>query len=247
MNVSMDLTVIACYALLRAIPSLLEGWTNVQAERHRADDEVAAPTPVLTPRPMYPKHVPSLPIGDEWSYEVKFRGRRALAVKERNRVVLYSAGCSLQVDALRDIRRALGGLDAETAVLDGQLVPITPWHRAWWPDLARHSVIYAVFDLLRVNDDVWLERPLTERRAALSALPLRGPAVQLRPVPATAEEVIALLRKLGFDAIAKRRDSPYEPGVRSDHWRLMKIPPANDAIGVSTTAVEIARELPIGV
>ena len=65
-----------------------------------------------------------LPVGAEWTYEVKWDGYRALAIKDRERVQLLSRN---QKDLTRDypaIVAALRGLKASRFVVDGEIVAL---------------------------------------------------------------------------------------------------------------------------
>lgn len=95
------------------------------------------------------------------------------------------------------------------------------------------------FDILRDGPKWIIDSPWTERRTHLEALlhavaPKRGRsattdaiALHLRLAPsvrAKGDVMLARARKLGWEGvIAKRVDLPYEPGVRADQWRKLKI------------------------
>ena len=66
--------------------------------------------------------VDALPTGDEWPYEAKFDGYRALALKDGAGVKIRSRkGNDLTAD-YPAIRQALGALKATSAVIDGEIV-----------------------------------------------------------------------------------------------------------------------------
>jgi bifunctional non-homologous end joining protein LigD len=65
-----------------------------------------------------------LPVGRPWTYEVKWDGYRALAVKDRGRVKLLSRN---RKDLTRDypgIAGAVAKLSAPSLVLDGEIVAL---------------------------------------------------------------------------------------------------------------------------
>ncbi|HEX5828934.1 MAG TPA: hypothetical protein VFY23_15525 [Candidatus Limnocylindrales bacterium] len=117
---------------------------------------------------------------------------------------------------------------ARSAVLDGELVTVDAAGRADDEGLrARLSgqpgrpVALLVFDILHL-DGVWLLRtPLEKRRAALKRVLRPGDEVVV--VPAIAGEGRALHAAVSAQGIAgvlaRRRTSPYLPGVRSRLWR----------------------------
>jgi bifunctional non-homologous end joining protein LigD len=91
--------------------------------------------------------------------------------------------------------------------------------------LARDSpVSYVIFDLLWLDGHSLMERPYSERRERLLELGLTGDR-WLTPdnVVGRGAEMLAATREQGLEGvIAKRLDSPYEPGRRSPCWIKVK-------------------------
>lgn len=79
---------------------------------------------------------------------------------------------------------------------------------------------YVAFDLLALDDEILIERPYTERRAALEALDLG--AVTLTPVAWDAEGARAWLHE-EEGVIAKERDAPYRPGERTGMVKIKRV------------------------
>ncbi|HST56551.1 MAG TPA: ATP-dependent DNA ligase [Solirubrobacteraceae bacterium] len=77
--------------------------------------------------------------------------------------------------------------------------------------------IYVAFDLLALDEDSYLEHPLTERRAALEALLARpefdGAPIELMHTVATAQAAEPWLSS-AEGVIAKELSAPYLPGMR---------------------------------
>jgi bifunctional non-homologous end joining protein LigD len=65
-----------------------------------------------------------LPIGDEWSDEVKWDGYRTLALKDGNRVQLFSRNLKDVTKQYPAIARAVGQTKAPAALIDGELVAL---------------------------------------------------------------------------------------------------------------------------
>lgn len=152
---------------------------------------------------------------------------------------------------------------ARSAVLDGELVVVDDAGRADDDGLRARlngqpgrPVALLVFDLLHL-DGVWLLRtPLEKRRAQLRRVLRPGDEVVM--VPAIAGEGRALHDAVSAQGIAgvlaRRRTSPYLPGVRSRLWRAIpaatgeapSTPPAADTEGSGGTAPVLAlfRRLP---
>jgi ATP-dependent DNA ligase len=162
---------------------------------------------------------------DAHLFEVKWDGYRAILSTEGGKAQLWSrSGRSLLPDF-----PSLAALAAEVrseAVLDGELVALGEDGRPDFSRLRRRlpPLCYIAFDLLREGGRDLCPRPLAERRARLEELVCPQGALALSA--ALPREGVALFREVearGLEGVmAKRLDSPYLPGVRSDAW--LKIP-----------------------
>jgi bifunctional non-homologous end joining protein LigD len=68
--------------------------------------------------------VDRLPEGDDWIYEVKFDGYRALLIKNAASVQVRSRNNKNLTDAYPALREAGLRLSARTAVVDGEIVAV---------------------------------------------------------------------------------------------------------------------------
>ena len=175
--------------------------------------------------PMECLSVSKLPEGLEWLWEIKLDGYRALAVKKRTGLTLFSRRKKSFNRQFAHIVEALADLPDGT-VVDGELVAIDNSGR---PDfnLLQNSraeasrIHYYVFDLLR-----WKGRDLTglsliERRGLLKSLVvIRDKRIRMSDhVTATPEALLSAVREQGLEGIiGKRKDSLYQPGKRSGAW-----------------------------
>jgi len=179
-------------------------------------------------RPMTATAAPALPVGAEWTYEVKWDGYRALAVKDGRRVQLVSRNLKDLTSTYPAIAAAVHTLQHKTAMLDGEIVALDAKGRPSFQALQHratsslHLVFYA-FDLVQLDGRDLTRRPLDERRARLAALELTPPIFLSDPLPGSPERIEAAVRRLGLEGVvAKRRDSRYEAGKRSDAWIKVK-------------------------
>src|SRR5687768_17080186 len=89
--------------------------------------------------PMAALLVDALPTGDEWIYEAKFDGYRALALKDGISVKIVSRkGNDLTAD-YPAIRQTLAALKAKSAVLDGEIVAFDEFGRPSFQHLHHRS------------------------------------------------------------------------------------------------------------
>jgi DNA ligase D-like protein (predicted ligase) len=169
--------------------------------------------------------VSRLPEGDRWIWEVKLDGYRALAVKSRSGLTLFSRRRKSLNRQFPYIVEALADLP-EGTVVDGELVAINDSGR---PDfnLLQNSraeasrIHYYVFDLLCWGDRDLTRLPLVERRALLKSLVVvRDKRIRTAEyVEAAPKDLLAAVREQGLEGIiGKQKDSHYQPGKRSGAW-----------------------------
>ncbi len=189
-------------------------------------------------RPMLATPSAALPTGAEWAYEMKWDGVRAIAVVERSGVRLASRNGNDVTVAYPELQPLAEALELP-AVLDGEIVAVDDAGRASFQrlqarmhlrdpgaiaQLAREvPVAYMVFDLLWLDGHLVTDADYTQRRGLLEGLELRGPFWQTPSTSDDGEEAFEISGQLGFEGvIAKRVDSRYEPGRRSQAWRKVK-------------------------
>jgi bifunctional non-homologous end joining protein LigD len=188
--------------------------------------EIRCLVPVRFVRPMLAASAGQLPVGDSWTYEVKWDGYRTLALKSGSRVQLMSRNLNDATARYPSIAKAVADLGGDVALLDGEAVALDerghPSFQALHLGAATTLVFYA-FDLLHLNGRDLARMPLEERRARLAVV-TRGTQVrQSDPLPGTAQQIEAAVRALRLEGVvAKRRDSPYEAGKRSNAWVKVK-------------------------
>ena len=165
-----------------------------------------------------------LPEGSEWTYEVKWDGYRAQAVKQGATVTLASRNLKNITRQYPTVVSAVASVHARDAVLDGEIVALDPDGKPSFQALHHAethgvSLVFYAFDLLHVNGRDLTREPLDQRRARLRDV-VDGSAVLLSDVlPGRVAAIVAAVRALGLEGVvAKRRRSVYTPGRRSDSW-----------------------------
>jgi bifunctional non-homologous end joining protein LigD len=209
---------------------------------HRMDPPADA-----TREPM-PEHVKpmlaragSLPSDEHaWAYEIKWDGVRAIAYSAPGELRLESRNLKAitgQYPELAPLNRALG---SHVAILDGEIVAFDADGLPSFATLQRRMhvgapaqakrlakdapVTYMIFDLLWLDGHSLMTLPYGERRERLSALGLNGAAWQTPDhLTGKAEDVLAATAAQRLEGVvAKRLDSPYEPGARNGSWLKIK-------------------------
>jgi bifunctional non-homologous end joining protein LigD len=166
----------------------------------------------------------TLPDGAGWSYEVKWDGYRAQAIKQGSAVSLASRNLKNITRQFPDVARAAAGLCTQAVVLDGEIVAIDGEGRPSFQALHHAateglSIVYYAFDLLHLNGRDLIREPLDQRRTALRKVVEGSEVLLSEPLPGSATQIADAVRGLGLEGvIAKRRQSTYTPGRRSDSW-----------------------------
>lgn len=162
------------------------------------------------------------------SVEPKVDGWRAQVVVSGGQVSVRTRSGRLVTEAVPHLAR-LGECDVDV-IFDGELVagaglPDDFYEVAGMMALRSKSPSFVAFDVLRVGGVNAMPAPYRERRQVLCEL---ADAMNVTVVPsfdgADLDMVFAECERLGIEGIvAKRNDSPYRPGIRSNDWRKAKI------------------------
>jgi ATP-dependent DNA ligase len=164
----------------------------------------------------------ALPEGEEWAYEPKLDGFRAIVFVDGEEVYIQSRGGKELARYFPELSFAPGRwvLDGELVIrdADGNLEFDSLQERIH-PAQSRIELLskeipagYMVFDLLAEGDESLLEAPLSERRARLEAIAVEA-GLELTPLTPDAAQAERWLGSIE-GVMAKQLDAPYEPGKR---------------------------------
>ena len=187
-------------------------------------------------KPMLARLAPA-PFSDkDWIFEVKWDGFRAIAYVNEE-VSLRSRNDKELIDNFPELKE-LTQL-AQNTVLDGEIIILNKGKVNFQALLERGRVVspteiefrtsqspaaYVVFDILEKDGKPLLNLPLMERKKILKTTVKEGPHVLLEDfVEEKGEAYYKVALDKGLEGImAKKKDSIYEPGVRSGNWLKMK-------------------------
>jgi bifunctional non-homologous end joining protein LigD len=173
--------------------------------------------------------VDALPTGDQWLYEAKFDGYRALVMKDGTKIKILSRKGNDLTDSYPAVKKAAETLGVTSAVIDGEIVAFDDSGRPSFQQLQHRSakgtaIRYFAFDLLHLNGRDLQAEPLTSRRAALRRLLAGSNLDYSDELPGTPDDVVHAITEVGLEGVvAKRRDSRYEAGKRSGAWQKLKV------------------------
>ncbi len=171
-----------------------------------------------------------LPVGEQWSYEPKYDGFRAI-------VFVDGEQCYIQSRAGKPLARYFPELSFAPGryVLDGEIVidagdggqDFDALQQRIHPAQSRIELLaeetparYVAFDLLARDDDAILALPFAERRAALEAAV--DEPITLTPLtrdPVAAEPWL----HSGEGVVAKEQGAPYRPGQRVGMVKVKRV------------------------
>ena len=124
--------------------------------------------------PCQPVLAHDIPTGPEWIHELKWDGYRIVAWREGSRVCLWSRTGRDWADAFPWIAEALGRLEVESIIIDGEAVCLLedgrPDFHALRSSQACRDARLVAYDLLGLNGEDLRRMPLHERRKRLAAL-----------------------------------------------------------------------------
>jgi bifunctional non-homologous end joining protein LigD len=166
---------------------------------------------------------------EEWVYEVKWDGYRALGFVNKGTVELKSRNDKSFSDKFYPVTAALRKWNVN-AIVDGEIVVISENGVASFSDLqnwrseADGELMYYVFDILWLEGRDLTGLPLTERKMILESVAPDHSIIQVsRLFTESGLEFFDAAKKMGLEGIiAKKAGSLYHPGLRSKEWLKIK-------------------------
>ncbi len=165
-----------------------------------------------------------------WLYEVKWDGYRALAFINNGKVDLKSRNDKSFNDKFYPVYRELEQWDVN-AIVDGEVVVLKAdglsdfGSLQNWRSEADGDLMYFVFDLLWLDGEDLRRKPLSERKKMLrTIIPEDGMIRFSDSFEVKGTEFYESARRMGLEGIvAKRTDSLYASGQRTNDWLKIKV------------------------
>lgn len=192
------------------------------------------------------------PFDDEdWLFEIKWDGYRAIAECNGEKIKLYSRNGISFNEKYERIVNALTKLKHE-AVLDGEIVVLDKNGHASFQQLQQYEdnpgghLVYYVFDLLFLDKKDIRHLPLTDRKALLKKLlsAVSGPLIRYNDHVMKNGKAFftAAIKKKMEGVIAKKADSEYAVAIRSKEWLKVKNRTSMEAVITGYTAPQKSRK-----
>jgi bifunctional non-homologous end joining protein LigD len=196
---------------------------------------------VLPLEPMLLSAADSPPAADdEFGYEVKWDGMRALCRVDEATIAIWSRRGNDFTGAFPELRGLTAALRGRSAVLDGEIVCMGPngrtsfnsIRRRWAPGTVRSASLMAqkypatfvAFDLLEIDGHRVIDESYERRRDRLAQLELASPNwITTGYHVGNGHALLKASREQGLEGIvAKRLRSRYRPGARTSDWLKIK-------------------------
>lgn len=168
---------------------------------------------------------------DDWYFEVKWDGYRAIAVIDDGKTELYSRNGKSFTEKYYPLTESLkkwkmkAVFDSELVVLDRKGISDFSSLQNWRSEADGDLVMY-VFDLLWFEGKDLMKLPLGQRYSILREIfPSGDDRIRLSEIfPANGRDFFRAAEDLGLEGIiAKKADSVYSPGYRSKNWLKIKV------------------------
>jgi DNA ligase D-like protein (predicted ligase) len=211
---------------------------------------VGRTSPPVWIKPQLAKLVEKAPDGPEWTHEMKLDGYRMHARLDAGRAQILTRRGNDWTDKYPAIAKAIVGLPAQNAYLDGELCGVLPDGKTAFnliqnaTDTGEGSLVFFLFDLLFLDGENLMALPLVDRKAQLASL-LRDASDTLRYTDhqiGHGPEFHRLACQHGLEGIvSKRTNSRYEPDRRA--WLKIKCLNREEFVVVGWSDPEGSRHL----
>lgn len=188
---------------------------------------------------------------ENWIFEIKWDGYRAIAEFTDKQLKLYSRNGLSFIEKFPSIAEALTTLKHD-AVLDGEIVVLDETGKPDFQKLQHYEentelpLIYYVFDLLFLNGKDVRQLPLLQRKELLQDLLSKNKNELIRYCDHVQTNGINFFKASAKQKlegiIAKKSDSVYTCGIRSKEWLKIKNVNSREAIIVGFTKPRNSRE-----
>jgi bifunctional non-homologous end joining protein LigD len=189
--------------------------------------------------PMLATPSDSLPESSDWLYEIKWDGVRSLAYIQKGTLKLVSRKGHVMDSQYPDLARIPELLQAETAILDGEIVAFDEQGRPSFAHLqprimataknasqfARSQpVTFFVFDLLYLDGCDLRQAALIERKRLLAALVKPSPLIRVSDhFLGNGPALMDVARQNGLEGVIAKRTLSRYVSKRSNDWLKVKV------------------------
>ena len=186
---------------------------------------------------------------DEWIFEIKWDGYRAVAEKNKNEVRVYSRNGLSFLGLYPAVANALLQIQGDV-VFDGEIVVLNEKGKPDFQKLQQYdhnpslTIQYYVFDCLAYQGKSMMNTPLSERKRIAQKIIGDNRVIKYSDhVHRDGVEFFRKVTEMDLEGmIAKRSASLYVPGKRTSDWLKIKNHNTQEAVIAGYTAPRGSRE-----
>jgi len=187
--------------------------------------------------------------GENWIFEIKWDGYRAIASFINGKTELYSRNNISFKERYIPVASALTGF-SNNVVVDGEVVALDEsglsrfqYLQNWQKD-QQGELVYYVFDLLWIDGYDITHLRLVERKRILQQILPAGDVIRFSDhVEENGKQFFELAKKQGLEGIiAKNKSSTYDFNLRSRNWLKIKAAARQEAVICGFTAPRASRQ-----
>jgi bifunctional non-homologous end joining protein LigD len=187
--------------------------------------------------------------GEDWIFEIKWDGYRAISSVINGSVELYSRNNISFIERYTPIVNALKDF-ANDVVIDGEIVALDEnglsrfQYLQNWQSEQQGELVYYVFDLIWIDGYDVTQLPLVERKKILQQIIPESDTIRYSDhVEKKGKEFFGIAKKQGLEGIiAKNKNSSYDLSVRSRNWLKIKTAARQEAVICGFTAPRASRQ-----
>ncbi len=194
-----------------------------------------------------------IPDSTAYLYEVKWDGIRALISLDEGAITIRSRSGRDITGLFPELLESELAFRASGALFDAEIVCLQPDGKPSFEDTvkrlrqsteagisrarARHPAVCYVFDCIYLDGRPLTNEPLHRRREWMADALKSDSPFRLSEGVEEGADLLAAAMELGLEGVmAKRKDSPYLPGKRTDFWLKIKVRQTRECIIIGYTS-----------
>ena len=211
------------------VPASLDGDPKNWLLIRKRDDAAARGEVRNDYTPMLATLTQELPRGDDWVFEVKWDGYRALGYVRAGDAKLVTRNGNDLTGRFPEVAKALAkAVRSPECVIDGEVCALDEQGRPSFSAMQQSKpgtpIVYEVFDVLEIDGVPVVDLALDERRARLEQLlDARNSAVRISPFFTDGAALLVAATEQALEGVmAKKLSSRYGEGKRTRTWLKIK-------------------------
>jgi len=190
--------------------------------------------------PMLARSVDRPPDSDEFLYEVKWDGIRALISLDEGQLTIRGRNGLDVTQQFPELLVPEKAFRATSGLFDGEIVCLEADGKPNFRDVihrmqqrgagaiergkVKHPAVCYLFDCLFLDGRSIMNEPLTRRREWLQDALRKDGVYRFSETVEDGASLLEAVRQMGLEGIlAKKRNSPYMPGTRNESWLKIKV------------------------